>query len=121
MILAICKNGCINGGRCIGPDKCSCIYGFTGSRCEGDYRIGPCFTKVQNKMCRSQLSGVVCTKVLCCSTIGRAWGNPCESCPAEPHPCPRGYLFDSNANKCKGTSKLCKLLKGFIKKLIFIH
>ena len=32
-------------------------------------------------MCTGQLEGVVCTKQLCCATIGKAWGHPCESCP----------------------------------------
>ncbi|GIY47215.1 fibrillin-1, partial [Caerostris extrusa] len=27
---------CLNGGRCIGPDRCACVYGFTGRRCERD-------------------------------------------------------------------------------------
>ena len=24
----------MNGGRCIGPNRCACVYGFTGQRCE---------------------------------------------------------------------------------------
>lgn len=31
---AICQEECINGGRCVGPDKCACPYGFTGDRCQ---------------------------------------------------------------------------------------
>uniref|UniRef100_A0A3B5AFR1 Fibrillin 2b n=1 Tax=Stegastes partitus TaxID=144197 RepID=A0A3B5AFR1_9TELE len=86
----VCENGCQNGGRCIGPNRCACVYGFTGPQCERDYRTGPCFTQVNNQMCQGQLSGIVCTKTLCCATIGRAWGHPCEQCPAQPHPCRRG-------------------------------
>uniref|UniRef100_A0A452H2P2 EGF-like domain-containing protein n=1 Tax=Gopherus agassizii TaxID=38772 RepID=A0A452H2P2_9SAUR len=26
----VCENGCQNGGRCIGPNRCACVYGFTG-------------------------------------------------------------------------------------------
>lgn len=32
--LGICSEPCLNGGRCIGPDRCACVYGFTGRRCE---------------------------------------------------------------------------------------
>ena len=32
--LAICKVPCTNGGRCIGPDRCACPYGYTGRQCE---------------------------------------------------------------------------------------
>ena len=31
---AICQEECLNGGRCVGPDKCACLYGFTGDRCQ---------------------------------------------------------------------------------------
>ena len=31
---AICGPGCLNGGRCITPGRCACVYGFTGMRCE---------------------------------------------------------------------------------------
>ena len=30
----VCTEPCLNGGRCIGPDRCACVYGFTGRRCE---------------------------------------------------------------------------------------
>ncbi|KAL4684351.1 hypothetical protein H8959_022045 [Pygathrix nigripes] len=32
----VCENGCQNGGRCIGPNRCACVYGFTGPQCERD-------------------------------------------------------------------------------------
>lgn len=32
--IAVCENGCQNGGRCIGPNRCACVYGFTGPQCE---------------------------------------------------------------------------------------
>jgi len=34
MRTAVCREGCENGGRCIGPDRCACVYGYTGRRCE---------------------------------------------------------------------------------------
>ncbi|XP_031412953.1 fibrillin-2-like [Meleagris gallopavo] len=30
----VCENSCQNGGRCIGPNRCACVYGFTGPQCE---------------------------------------------------------------------------------------
>lgn len=67
-----------------------------------DYRTGPCFTQVSNQMCQGQLSGIVCTKTLCCATIGRAWGHPCEQCPAQPHPCRRGFIPNIRTGACQG-------------------
>ncbi|KAL0161604.1 hypothetical protein M9458_045329, partial [Cirrhinus mrigala] len=65
------------------------------------YRTGPCFTQVNNQMCQGQLSGIVCTKTLCCATIGRAWGHPCEMCPAQPHPCRRGFIPNIRTGACQ--------------------
>lgn len=31
---AVCDHGCHNGGRCIGPNHCACVYGFMGPQCE---------------------------------------------------------------------------------------
>lgn len=39
----VCKEECENGGRCIGPNRCACVYGYTGRHCEIDYRTGPCY------------------------------------------------------------------------------
>lgn len=109
----ICQEQCVNGGRCVGPDKCACPYGFTGNRCQQDYRLGPCYTEVRNRMCHNQLQGVVCTRLTCCASIGKAWGNPCERCPAKPEPCDRGFLpnFRSKAcqdiDECKAIPKIC--------------
>lgn len=69
---------------------------------QSDYRTGPCFTQVNNQMCQGQLSGIVCTKTLCCATIGRAWGHPCEMCPAQPHPCRRGFIPNIRTGACQG-------------------
>lgn len=32
--LAECSKSCLNGGRCISTDLCSCPEGFGGSQCE---------------------------------------------------------------------------------------
>lgn len=57
---------------------------------------------VSNQMCQGQLSGIVCTKTLCCATVGRAWGHPCEMCPAQPHPCRRGFIPNIRTGACQG-------------------
>ncbi|XP_048832997.1 fibrillin-2b isoform X7 [Brienomyrus brachyistius] len=107
----VCENGCQNGGRCIGPNRCACVYGFTGPQCERDYRTGPCFTQVSNQMCQGQLSGIVCTKTLCCATIGRAWGHPCEMCPAQPNPCRRGFIPNIRTGACQDVDE-CQAIPG---------
>ncbi|NXL38984.1 FBN2 protein, partial [Glaucidium brasilianum] len=107
----VCENGCQNGGRCIGPNRCVCVYGFTGPQCERDYRTGPCFTQVNNQMCQGQLTGIVCTKTLCCATIGRAWGHPCEMCPAQPQPCRRGFVPNIRTGACQDVDE-CQAIPG---------
>lgn len=72
-----------------------------------DYRTGPCFASVGNRMCQGQLTGIVCTKTLCCATVGRAWGHPCEICPAQPNPCRRGLILNHRNGTCHG--KVCSL------------
>ncbi|RUS90503.1 hypothetical protein EGW08_001771 [Elysia chlorotica] len=106
-----CKGGCMNGGRCVGKDRCACPYGYTGQRCEQDFRTGPCFTQVSDGTCRGQLTGVVCTKTLCCSTIGAAWGRPCEQCPSSTHPCRRGYIPNPSTNTCQDVNE-CVAIPG---------
>ncbi|CDQ92805.1 unnamed protein product [Oncorhynchus mykiss] len=53
-------------------------------------------------MCQGQVSGIVCTKTLCCATVGRAWGHPCEMCPAQPQPCRRGFIPNIRTGACQG-------------------
>jgi hypothetical protein len=100
---AICLDPCRNGGRCIGPDRCACIYGFTGNHCETDYRTGPCYTGARGALCVNQLEGVVCTKTLCCATVGKAWGHPCEHCPSRLD-CEIGFLKNQKTGECVGKS-----------------
>lgn len=65
------------------------------------YRTGPCYTKVKNGQCLASLQGVVCTRQLCCATVGKGWGHPCERCPARLD-CELGYL-KTNQGQCVGT------------------
>ncbi|RXN16421.1 fibrillin-1 [Labeo rohita] len=107
----VCESGCLNGGRCVAPNRCLCNYGFTGAQCERDYRTGPCFASVSNQMCQGQLTGIVCTKTLCCATVGRAWGHPCEQCPAQPHPCRRGFIPNHRSGACQDIDE-CSQIQG---------
>uniref|UniRef100_A0A3Q3EIF5 Fibrillin-1 n=1 Tax=Labrus bergylta TaxID=56723 RepID=A0A3Q3EIF5_9LABR len=107
----VCENGCQNGGRCVAPNRCVCTYGFTGAQCERDYRTGPCFASVNNQMCQGQLTGIVCTKTLCCATVGRAWGHPCEMCPAQPQPCRRGFIPNHRTGACQDVDE-CQAIPG---------
>ncbi|KAF7236393.1 Fibrillin-2 [Varanus komodoensis] len=75
------------------------------------YRTGPCFSQISNQMCQGQLSGIVCTKTMCCATIGRAWGHPCEMCPAQPHPCRRGFIPNIRTGACQDVDE-CQAIPG---------
>ncbi|XP_046720263.1 fibrillin-1 [Silurus meridionalis] len=107
----VCESGCLNGGRCVAPNRCVCTYGFTGAQCERDYRTGPCFATVSNQMCQGQITGIVCTKTLCCATVGRAWGHPCEQCPAQPQPCRRGFIPNHRTGACQDVDE-CQAIPG---------
>ncbi|XP_051691464.2 LOW QUALITY PROTEIN: fibrillin-3 [Oryctolagus cuniculus] len=107
----VCDHGCHNRGRCIGPNHCSCVYGFRGPQCERDYRTGPCFGQVGAERCQQQLTGFPCTKALCCATVGRAWGLPCEPCPAQPHPCRRGFIPNIHTGACQDVDE-CRAVPG---------
>ncbi|KRT83823.1 EGF-like domain containing protein, partial [Oryctes borbonicus] len=95
----VCVEPCKNGGRCIGPNRCACLYGFTGNHCEIDYRTGPCYSGSRGSLCINQLDSVVCTKTLCCATVGKAWGHPCEHCPSRLE-CEIGYLKNQKTGEC---------------------
>ena len=49
-----------------------------------DFRQGPCYKEIKDLRCQGQVSTLVCTKELCCATVGKAWGLPCERCPTKP-------------------------------------
>ncbi|RXN13923.1 fibrillin-1 [Labeo rohita] len=113
-VVPVCEKTCRNGGRCVGPDRCVCVYGFTGPQCERDYRTGPCFIQVRGKQCASQSSGFVCNKELCCATVGRAWGHPCELCPPLSASCSRGLTPNSRTGACQDVDE-CKVVPGLCK------
>lgn len=95
----ICREPCLHGGRCIAPDRCVCFHGLSGTRCEIDRRTGPCYTDTRGALCTGALEGVVCTKQLCCATVGVAWGHPCERC--ADLDCPQGHLRNLQTKECQ--------------------
>lgn len=34
ILIAVCGQPCMNGGVCYKPEKCTCLYGWHGKRCE---------------------------------------------------------------------------------------
>ncbi|KAL7879271.1 hypothetical protein AOLI_G00102450 [Acnodon oligacanthus] len=87
------------------------MFAFVLNRLLENYRTGPCFASVSNQMCQGQLTGIVCTKALCCATVGRAWGHPCEQCPAQPHPCRRGFIPNHRTGACQDVDE-CQAIPG---------
>uniref|UniRef100_A0A672MBD7 TB domain-containing protein n=1 Tax=Sinocyclocheilus grahami TaxID=75366 RepID=A0A672MBD7_SINGR len=92
---------CVSECECVSVRAIECVY----------YRTGPCFASVSNQMCQGQLTGIVCTKTLCCATVGRAWGHPCEQCPAQPHPCRRGFIPNHRSGACQDVDE-CQAIPG---------
>ncbi|XP_070543732.1 fibrillin-1-like [Ptychodera flava] len=107
--MSVCSPPCRNGGRCVGPQRCSCPLHFFGNTCEIDDRRGPCFTKVENGTCQEPLEGVIIDKIMCCATVGRAWGTPCEVCPPHPYPCYRGFIQNAENTDCIDIDECVKL------------
>ncbi|TKS74624.1 Fibrillin-1 MP340 [Collichthys lucidus] len=101
---------CING-LCVntpGSYLCNCPADFelnpTGVGCV-DTRIGNCFLDSLQRgdggiSCSAEI-GVGVTRASCCCSLGGAWGNPCELCPAPNSTeyktlCPGGEGFRPN-------------------------
>ena len=45
-----------------------------------DNRRGVCWKELRNGVCEEELN-MSTLKSECCSSIGKAWGSPCEPCP----------------------------------------
>ncbi|XP_010766519.1 fibrillin-3-like [Notothenia coriiceps] len=101
---------CING-LCVntpGSYLCNCPADFelnpTGVGCV-DTRVGNCFLDILARgdggiSCSAEI-GVGVTRASCCCSLGGAWGNPCELCPAPNSTeyktlCPGGEGFRPN-------------------------
>ncbi|XP_053611318.1 fibrillin-2-like isoform X2 [Plodia interpunctella] len=105
----ICREPCLHGGRCIAPDRCVCFHGLSGTRCEIDRRTGPCYTDTRGALCTGALEGVMCTKGLCCATVGVAWGHPCERCGELD--CPVGHIRNLATKECQDIDE-CAAVPG---------
>ncbi|TNM84955.1 hypothetical protein fugu_009133 [Takifugu bimaculatus] len=80
----VCQNGdCLNT---LGSFKCSCKAGWASERngcvdLEAPAEQGQCFRIVsESRGCEHALPTYL-TQVLCCCTVGKAWGPNCEPCP----------------------------------------
>ena len=88
----LCGDGdCINSE---GGFRCECPKGYVlsndGKNCI-DVREEFCFNFFSRGTCSSPRAKSV-TRSQCCCTMGKAWGNACEQCPAEDSGKPLTFL-----------------------------
>lgn len=79
----VCQNGdCLNT---LGSFKCSCKSGFVleRNRCVEYPPLGQCFRIASNDRSCNYPLPTPHTQVVCCCTVGKAWGRNCERCPEE--------------------------------------
>ena len=98
------RPGVCTGGTCInmpGSYKCFCPPGTTldstGTICV-DARKGSCWTKIVNGQCENNVQAMT-LKSECCSSIGVAWGSPCEPCLPSDTECDKG-LAKTDGKTC---------------------
>lgn len=90
-----------------------CIF-VTGTQCL-DVRQEQCFTRYKHGKCTMPLDGLFSKNLCCCSPIGRAWGDKCETCPrlgtaAFVELCPKGtgFIERKDINECTEFPGLCQ-------------
>ncbi|PIK56741.1 putative fibrillin-2 isoform X3, partial [Apostichopus japonicus] len=66
------------------------------------------------RQCEGIISGLICTKAMCCATVGHGWGSPCESCDTFDNPCERGYFVDARTLQCRDADE-CQQVPGLCK------
>ncbi|KAJ7384612.1 Fibrillin-1 [Desmophyllum pertusum] len=109
---------CIDG-TCVntpGSFRCQCPpnYKLDGSgRICKDTRTGQCWTKITNNRCEESINGGVPLDI-CCNTIGKGWGSPCNECPPkkDDERCALGYAIQdeprcTDIDECTQFSGLC--------------
>lgn len=75
VIEAVCESGCQNGGRCVGPNRCACVYGFTGPQCQrGKRNLG----RETVSSCIQQ--NAVCTRFMLCIFSQQTFSKPLIIC-----------------------------------------
>uniref|UniRef100_A0A670IFZ4 von Willebrand factor D and EGF domains n=2 Tax=Podarcis muralis TaxID=64176 RepID=A0A670IFZ4_PODMU len=122
---AFCDPSCENGGTCITPNICSCVYGFVGPRCEtlvcnrhchnGGKCIAPdececkpgwssplCETAVCNPVC---LNGGTCIRPNTCACPRGFFGPQCQFAFCNP-PC-------KNNGQCM-RNNVCSCMEGYV-------
>ncbi|XP_060128592.1 uncharacterized protein LOC118092273 [Zootoca vivipara] len=122
---AVCDPSCENGGTCITPNICSCVYGFVGPRCEtlvcnrhchnGGKCIAPdececkpgwssplCETAVCNPVC---LNGGTCIRPNTCACPHGFFGPQCQFAFCNP-PC-------KNNGQCM-RDNMCSCMEGYV-------
>ncbi|XP_077996106.1 latent-transforming growth factor beta-binding protein 3-like isoform X2 [Glandiceps talaboti] len=129
---------CLNGGRCIGSTNvCYCPFPFYGPRCQykeslaiettyrppiittepliaRHYMRGPCFRVITSDECKAPIADMHTLHDDCCTTVGKAWGNPCFICPQQigkEKDCEPGFKMDPKANWCVDVNE-CEALEG---------
>nr|XP_023027993.1 fibropellin-1-like [Leptinotarsa decemlineata] len=97
---ASCSKPCLNGGKCVKPELCACLKGFSGQQCEITLNIPKC-----HKPC---LNGGKCVKGNICSCLKGFGGSQCELDFNKPQ-CSQGC---ENGGTC-ARHEVCKCPKGF--------
>ncbi|CAH0546125.1 unnamed protein product [Brassicogethes aeneus] len=95
-----CSKPCQNGGKCVKPELCGCLKGFSGVQCEINHNKPECPIPCQN--------GGRCLKENYCSCPRGFGGNQCEIDLNKPN-CSKGC---HNGGTCV-RHELCRCPKGF--------
>lgn len=134
--IPICSIGCQNGGKCIGPNQCSCPSGFSGKFCQIDNNecADPSVNKCE-QVCINKIGGFSCAckpgfklnkDGRTCSDIDECLSKPCgcvkndkvcqstcvNTVGSYQCKCPKGYHLNSadlceDINECFLDQTLC--------------